>query len=58
MDNRYRPHAIAAMTHGEYVLERLAERMREALANAELLEAYAAILEFGFMGRTRAKGNR
>lgn len=36
---------------GERVFERLTERMREAVPNADLLEGYAAILGLGFMGR-------
>lgn len=41
---------------GERVFERLAERMREVLPNADLLEAYAAILGLGFMGRYAREG--
>jgi type VI secretion system protein ImpK len=36
---------------GERVFERLTLRMRETLPNVDLLEAYAAILGLGFMGR-------
>ncbi|MGH8779852.1 DotU family type IV/VI secretion system protein [Paraburkholderia sp.] len=36
---------------GERVFERLTERMHEAAPNADLLEAYAAILGLGFTGR-------
>jgi type VI secretion system protein ImpK len=36
---------------GSYVFERLEDRMRESAPDAELLEAYAAILGLGFNGR-------
>jgi len=41
---------------GERVFERLTLRMRETLPNLDLLEAYAAILGLGFMGRYAREG--
>jgi type VI secretion system protein ImpK len=41
---------------GEKVFDRLAERMREASPNLDLLEAYSAILGMGFMGRYGREG--
>jgi type VI secretion system protein ImpK len=41
---------------GDRVFERLTERMREALPNAELLQCYASILGLGFMGRYAREG--
>lgn len=41
---------------GDRVFERLTERMREAVPNADLLEGYAAILGLGFMGRYVREG--
>ncbi|HYS68086.1 MAG TPA: DotU family type IV/VI secretion system protein [Paraburkholderia sp.] len=41
---------------GEHVFERLALRMREEPPNADLLEAYAAILGLGFLGRYARDG--
>ncbi|CAG4895259.1 DotU family type IV/VI secretion system protein [Paraburkholderia gardini] len=41
---------------GERVFERLTERMREAVPNADLLECYAAVLGLGFMGRYAREG--
>ncbi|RFU45013.1 DotU family type IV/VI secretion system protein [Paraburkholderia sp. DHOC27] len=36
---------------GDHVFDRLAERMREAAPEVDLLECYAAVLGLGFMGR-------
>lgn len=41
---------------GDHVFDRLAERMREASPNVDLLEGYAAILGLGFMGRYAREG--
>ncbi len=41
---------------GERVFERLTLRMRETLPNVDLLEAYAAVLGLGFMGRYAREG--
>jgi type VI secretion system protein ImpK len=41
---------------GDHVFDRLAERMREAPPNVDLLECYAAILGLGFMGRYAREG--
>ena len=41
---------------GDHVFDRLAERMREASPNVDLLECYAAILGLGFMGRYARDG--
>jgi type VI secretion system protein ImpK len=40
---------------GTYVFERIAARQREPQPNADLLEAYAAILGLGFTGRYAAR---
>lgn len=40
---------------GAYVFERIAARLREPQSNADLLEAYAAILGLGFTGRYAAR---
>ncbi|CAE6854363.1 hypothetical protein R75461_07632 [Paraburkholderia nemoris] len=41
---------------GEHVFDRLAERMREAPPNVELLECYAVVLGLGFKGRYAREG--
>lgn len=41
---------------GDHVFERLAHRMREVQPNIDLLEAYAAVLGLGFMGRYARDG--
>lgn len=42
---------------GDHVFDRLAERLREASPNVDLLECYAAILGLGFMGRYAREGD-
>lgn len=41
---------------GEFVIDRIEVRLREASPNADLLEGYAAILGMGFMGRYARDG--
>jgi type VI secretion system protein ImpK len=41
---------------GDHVFDRLAERLREAPPNVDLLECYASILGLGFMGRYARDG--
>jgi type VI secretion system protein ImpK len=41
---------------GDHVFDRLAERMREAPPNVDLLECYAAVLGLGFTGRYAREG--
>ncbi|MFM0666692.1 DotU family type IV/VI secretion system protein [Paraburkholderia sediminicola] len=41
---------------GDHVFDRLAERLREASPNVDLLECYAAVLGLGFMGRYAREG--
>lgn len=41
---------------GEHVFDRLAERMREAPPNVELLECYVTVLGLGFKGRYAREG--
>jgi type VI secretion system protein ImpK len=41
---------------GEHVFDRLAERMREAPPNVELLQCYATLLGLGFKGRYARAG--
>lgn len=41
---------------GDHVFDRLAERLREASPNVDLLECYSAILGLGFMGRYAREG--
>jgi type VI secretion system protein ImpK len=41
---------------GDHVFDRIAERLREASPNVDLLECYAAVLGLGFMGRYAREG--